>query len=220
MRVFRNVNSVLNSNTYILCDDYEAGVYVIDPGDSAPIFEWLISNKKSLAGIILTHTHYDHIFGVNDLLDSYPDSLLYVDNLMHEGLFSVKLNTSLYHEKPYVLKKQFDQNFVFLEERVKYPLWNSVYFSIISTPGHTKDCISINIEKYLFCGDALIPGLKVYKVKGSDPIAIVNSIERICTTFPEDTLLMPGHGAGCLLSDLRAVKEFNRLDYSAKFSEI
>jgi hydroxyacylglutathione hydrolase len=220
MRVFRHTNSIFTSNTYIISEHEESHVVVIDPGDTAPILEWLQLNNKVISGIILTHSHYDHIYGLNDLIGTFPSIKLYVMHLTLEGLFSEKLNTSLYHEKPFILKKEYEQNIVFIDSSSKYSLWGSDFFSIIHTPGHTKDCISINIADYLFCGDALIPGLKVYKVKGSDSQASIDSINRICSTFHGKTLLLPGHGDTCILDDLPSAKEFKKLEYSANFYEI
>ena len=220
MRVSRHINSVLRSNTYIISEDEESHVFVIDPGDTIPILEWIKSNNKIISGIILTHSHYDHIYGLNDLIGAFPSIKLYIVHLTLEGLFSEKLNTSLYHEKPFILKIEYERNLVFIESNSKYRLWGSDFFSIIHTPGHTKDSIAINVADYLFCGDALIPGLKVYKVKGSDSEAIVDSINKICNTFHGTTLLLPGHGDVCILDHLPLVKEFKKLEYGKFFCEI
>jgi hydroxyacylglutathione hydrolase len=42
--------------------------FVVDPGDSTPVLAWLDSNGLTLAGILVTHHHGDHIGGINTLL--------------------------------------------------------------------------------------------------------------------------------------------------------
>jgi len=219
MRIFRNVNSVLASNTYILSEDFESMVYVVDPGDVMPIFDWLNNFGKCIGGIILTHSHYDHIYGINELLQSFPKCKLFIEKKMHQGLSSDKLNTSFYHEKPYVINNEFKKNIIEVKEFNRYFLWKNVYFSIMYTPGHTPDSISIKLNQFLFCGDALIPGMKTYRVKNSNLIDINKSIDKICTTLPIDTVLLPGHGEYCDLYNLKFVNKFIKTEPSFGFSE-
>ncbi len=220
MRIFRNVNSVLASNTYILCEDYESSIYVVDPGDSKPIIDWLNNFDKSIDGIILTHSHYDHIYGLNDLLQTFPKCKLFIEKNMLAGLSSVKLNTSIYHECPYVINIEFKKNIIEINEFNKYFLWKNFYFSIMHTPGHTPDSISIKLNHFLFCGDALIPGMKTYRVKNSNLYDIDKSIDKISTTLPSNTVLLPGHGEYCYLHDLKFVKKFIKAKTTLGFSEL
>ena len=221
MKVFLRANKILLSNTYILSKENIDEVYIIDPGDSEPILNWLNSNKKTLVGIFLTHAHFDHIYGLNDLLGAFSNCKLYVSSLMINGLFSIKLNTSLYHEKPYVLKKCYSKNIVIIEGGYGQKLWNEESVYIISTPGHTNDCVSINISNYLFSGDALIPGIKVYSRKRmSDYNAISASLELIYSKFPSTTILLPGHGKDILLGKSKSLQGFCKIESKRDFIEI
>ena len=49
-----------------------AAVAVVDPGDAAPVFAELHRSGASLAAILLTHHHADHIGGVEALLAAGP----------------------------------------------------------------------------------------------------------------------------------------------------
>src|SRR5579862_3614046 len=49
-----------------------AQVVVVDPGDAAPVIEELKRSGASLAAILLTHHHADHIGGVSELADLGP----------------------------------------------------------------------------------------------------------------------------------------------------
>ena len=212
MEVFRYVNSILNSNTYILSSSGESTVFVIDPGDVNPILTWLEMRDQIITGIILTHSHYDHIYGLNDLISAFPDLKLYVRKASLSGLFCEKVNLSVYFDRPFVLQERFSDKFILLNTKSVYSLWNCDVFSIIDTPGHSIDSISILFENFLFCGDALIPGIKVYRVKGSVVGHINRSIKRICSIDNPNLVLLPGHGELCYLKDLSLINGFSRIE--------
>jgi len=221
MRVFRRPNRIFTSNTYILSKDNKEGIYVVDPGDSQPIFEWLKLNKTNLTGIFLTHAHFDHIYGLNDLLSEYPTCKLYISTLMIDGLYSEKLNTSKYHEKPYVLNRDFSANISFLEESTRVMLWDENIVTVLFTPGHTIDSITLNINDYLFTGDALIPGVKIFKRnKKTGNESSQFSVEKIYSTNPTNSILLPGHGKDYLLGESKSVENFCKLDFGTDFKEI
>lgn len=223
MRTFRFTNTILASNTYILSIDDIDDVYIIDPGDSSVILNWLISNKKVLSGILLTHAHYDHMYGLNDLLDEFPDATLYVSPLSFDGLFCVRLNTSLYHDQPFVLNNCYTHNIKFLNEGFNFILWDKHKLFVAYTPGHTKDCVSFQIDNLLFSGDSLIPGKKVFsRKKMSDSKAIVNSIKKIYSLFDliDKIILLPGHGKDFLLNESKVINNFHRLEHIDNLTEI
>jgi hydroxyacylglutathione hydrolase len=55
-------------DNYIWLIAVDDQAWVIDPGDAQPVLEFLATHKLTLAGIIATHHHFDHIGGINMLL--------------------------------------------------------------------------------------------------------------------------------------------------------
>jgi len=201
MKVERFINSIFTSNSYILYTDENETAYVIDPGDSIPILNWLIKNNKVLTGIFLTHSHFDHIYGINDLLEKFPDIIIHASFFAKEGLLCEKLNGSRYMEMPFVVDSP---NVNILKEADIIQLWAGKYLNVIETPGHNRDCISLLIGKNLFTGDSLIPGIKVVtKSKYSDKLEAENSIRRVLNEFNDDTMIWPGHNDKCLLGEIK-----------------
>ncbi|MDO9580206.1 MAG: MBL fold metallo-hydrolase [Bacteroidales bacterium] len=201
MKVTRFVNSIFTSNSYILDFEGDNGIWIIDPGDSKPIIQWLEKNKKYLNGILITHSHFDHIYGVNDLYDLYPEVRIYASKYAIEGMYSAKLNCSYYTENPYVVDCQ---HINIAEEPNKILLSGNIYANVIHTPGHNRDCLSYLIEDNLFTGDALIPGIKVVtKSKHSNKAEAINSVNRIFVQFTDETMIYPGHETNLLLADLK-----------------
>ena len=50
----------LQTNCYILCENPEDGVVVIDPGDDILLLQAALAGKK-VAAALITHAHFDHI---------------------------------------------------------------------------------------------------------------------------------------------------------------
>src|SRR5690349_19576377 len=50
-------------------------VVVVDPGDAQPVRAALRDHQWSLAGILITHHHTDHIGGVAELVQAYSPTI-------------------------------------------------------------------------------------------------------------------------------------------------
>jgi len=59
---------------------------LVDIGDYAEIKEHFLE-QYSLQGVFLTHTHFDHIYGLNELLEDYPDVPVYTNAFGKKGNF-------------------------------------------------------------------------------------------------------------------------------------
>ena len=77
MQVKRLVNSFYTSNTYWIPG--AEGVWLVDCGDYASQVKPLLDGRKVL-GVLLTHTHSDHIYGLVDLLEDFPDARIFTND--------------------------------------------------------------------------------------------------------------------------------------------
>jgi glyoxylase-like metal-dependent hydrolase (beta-lactamase superfamily II) len=76
----------------------------------------------------------------------------------------------------------------------------------LHTPGHTPGSVCFTIEgtPVLFSGDTLFPGGPGNtSLQGGDFPTIMRSLEQRLFTFPDDTLVLPGHGASTTLGTER-----------------
>lgn len=154
IRVVSIVNSILSSCTYIVLNNELREAWLIDCGDIQPILDNLPRNFK-LKGVLLTHTHYDHCYGLNSLLKKCSDVKVYTNAYGKEALQSPQLNLSKYHEDLSDFVIEMAENVTDVN-RIYEPSLN-----VIETPGHDPSCISFVIEKCLFTGDSYIPGCKL-----------------------------------------------------------
>jgi glyoxylase-like metal-dependent hydrolase (beta-lactamase superfamily II) len=201
------VNSIFNSNTYLLYKLEEKNVWIVDPGSSIKaVISWINSHTKQLAGILLTHTHFDHIYGLNNLHEIYTGVNVFASIYAEEGMISEKLNGSLYMEIPFIIK---NRNYIRVINGDKIKLWTGTTLNVIETPGHDRDCLSFFVGNNLFTGDSLIPGVKVHtKNKYSDKKLAVGIIKMIYDEFDTNTMIWPGHGTNCLLKDINSNELF------------
>jgi len=68
LRVSYIVNSVFSSRTYVLSREDCFDVWLVDCGDVERLPE-----DVRVAGVLLTHAHFDHIYGLNRLVERFPE---------------------------------------------------------------------------------------------------------------------------------------------------
>lgn len=182
------VNSFFDSITWLLSEEGSSRVWLVDCGDVEPIIEKI--GGKSIAGVLLTHAHFDHIYGLPKLLECYPDCTIFTNEIGRETLANAKLNMSLYHETPLTVE---GHQINICGEGDDIELFDNISAKVFETPGHHPSCITYNVDDYLFTGDAYIPGLKVVTnlPKGDKKLA-QKSMERI-EKIADGRIVLPGH---------------------------
>jgi hydroxyacylglutathione hydrolase len=188
---------IYTSNIYKISIDND--VWFVDIGNAKPAIQSL-SIEESVIGNFITHSHYDHIHGINDLSSLFPDCKFFASEYAKQGLFSDKLNLSFYHENPIVYS---GTNVEILEDNHVIPLSRGYSIKCIYTPGHNAGSMCFIIGDYLFTGDSYIPGIPVVtKLKSGDKIQNEMSLSRIKTLIRPETIICPGHGAMFIGKDL------------------
>jgi hydroxyacylglutathione hydrolase len=124
-------------DNYIWLMTTNEGSIVIDPGESINLLKVIEQKNIKLDAILVTHHHYDHTGGIEQLLIKYPSLEVYGPN---NDICSIK-SRLLDGELLNVI---------------------GIDFEIIEIPGHTLDHIAyyanINDSPILFCGDTLFGG--------------------------------------------------------------
>jgi len=191
IRVERIVNRIFESNTYVISNDGATDVWLVDIGDTERALD-ILPRESKVKGLFLTHTHFDHLYGINILYDTFPDLVVYVGEKGIECLYSSKKNLSKYHESPLEYKGDKVRG---LKDGQVYELYPKIQLQAISTPGHTPDSMTFLVEgKYLFTGDAYIPSAKVVSKLPGGNMKLAAESKHFLIELSQGKMLMPGHG--------------------------
>lgn len=191
IHIERIVNRIFDSNTYVIYCDGSKDVWLVDVGDTEKVID-ILPNAYKVKGVFLTHTHFDHLYGINELYDNYSDMLVYVAESGVEALYSAKKNLSKYHESPLEFKGEKVER---LYDGSLVELYPNISLKAIATPGHTPDSMSFLIEdKYLFTGDAYIPNAPVVSKLPGGNKAMAAKSKQYLIEFSRGKDLYPGHG--------------------------
>ena len=150
------VNSIFDSITWLLSETESNQVWLVDCGDVEPIRKRL--KGKEIAGVLLTHAHFDHIYGLLKLIGYYPNCRIYTNESGRGTLADAKQNMSLYHEMP--LSVNVPQVTI-CGDGDEIDLFRNITAKVYETPGHHPSCITFMVGEYLFTGDSFIPGCNV-----------------------------------------------------------
>ena len=155
MNIHQIVNTVFTSNTCILSIEGKMVMPLIGIGDITLIKQFVQEKGGTVQALFLTHTHYDHIYGIKDLLRLYPDCMVYTSSFGKEALGSDKLNFSRYHNDPVIW---MGDNVTVLHENDKVEIFLGIFVEVFETSGHDKSCLTYKVENNVFSGDSYIPG--------------------------------------------------------------
>ena len=187
----------LGTNCIVLWADGSATCTVVDPGMSSPdglkeLTDFFEVHHLVPEAILLTHGHFDHIWGVNKLLALYaiPVYLHPADkNIMEEltkGFPGMQGFNFLKHEFP---SRELSDG-------------QQLHFSgatckVLHTPGHTPGgvCFWYQEDNLLLSGDTLFAGsIGRTDLAGGDYDVLMQSIQEKLLALPSDTDVIPGHG--------------------------
>ena len=188
MNIHQIVNSVFNSCSYVLTQDKQS--WLVDCGDVDQILP-LVDGK--LQGILLTHAHFDHVYGLNNLISLFPGVPVFTTSAGLDGLLSDKLNFSKYYGEPFIFDSP--ENVKLVKDGECISLFEGVEIKAVETPGHSPDCVTWLTENAIFTGDSYIPGVKTVTNLPHSDKALALKNEALIRQMVENRSIYPGHAA-------------------------
>lgn len=183
-------NRVFNSRTYILSDEKYDSVWLVDCGDTDRVVEMI--RGRSVEGVLLTHAHSDHIYGLEELIKRYPAVKVFTNAAGVDALKSPKLNISHYHSEYPDISIVAPDNVCVLKEGDKMEFFG-MPVQVYETPGHDPSSLTYIIEDKIFTGDSFIPGQKVFTgFPYSNKLQAAESLKKIMVLI-EGRAILPGH---------------------------
>lgn len=158
---------------YILYPESGDQCLVIDPGDEAERIRERVGRKR-IAGILLTHGHFDHIGGVKSLWKEGTrlvihelDAPMLTDPSLNAGLSLLGLRITAPEATDLVREGSV------LELA-------GLKVSVLHTPGHTRGSVCYLIEGHLFTGDTMFDhGWGRTDLPGGDEHQMFASLRRL-----------------------------------------
>lgn len=116
-------------DNYIWSIQTDEGLIIVDPGDSMPVLHHLNKHNQQCIAILITHHHFDHIGGVDDLYATNPNMKIY-------GPKDLNIQSPIQPRKNSIMVA-------------------NINFEVFAVPGHTLDHIAYYDGEHLFIGDTL-----------------------------------------------------------------
>lgn len=201
LKIGRMVLGICQTNCYFLYREGEQEAIVVDPGDKGEnIYRALQKNGFRVAGILLTHGHFDHIWGLDGLRNAANAAaeseglepvLAYACEGERELLKDTGMNVSAQAGRPCSTYAD-----VYVKDGQEITL-AGMTCKVIATPGHTAGgcCYYFEEAGILAAGDTLFAesvGRTDFPTGSMG--TLVRSIKEKLFTLPEDTRVYPGHG--------------------------
>ena len=187
----------LGTNCTVLWEDGSAACAVADPGMSSregvgQLVDFFKENGLTPEAILLTHGHFDHVWGVAQLLEQYP-----VPVYMHPADRGILLDGASVF-KGMQSFNAFKHDFPTVDVADGDVLQvGGASFKVIHTPGHTPGgvCYWSRENNLLICGDTLFAGsIGRTDLGGGDYDQLMDSLLKKVMTLPGETDVIPGHG--------------------------
>ncbi|WP_239769660.1 MBL fold metallo-hydrolase [Mammaliicoccus sp. P-M57] len=198
MKVHSYALGIVETNCYIIEGDKE--LLVIDPGDNGQFINKRIEKfNKKLSGILLTHAHFDHIGGIDDVVKKYD-----VDVYVHKEEKSWLTDTVKNGSKKFAAYQlpQVVQHTVPLVMDEGTHKIGEFEFEALHTPGHSPGSLSFVFGDFAIVGDTLFKGgigrTDLYK---GDTETLIKSIEDKLLELDLNTTIFPGHGPESTISE-------------------
>ena len=185
--------------SYVVADTRTGVAAIVDPcGDIDEVFAAIEEEGYEAHVVLLTHSHHDHIDKLEEVLDRYPETVVYV------------------HEEAEGKLPVDDAQLVLVAEGEMISIGDGMV-EVLHTPGHIADavCYSIPEEQSADGIPKLLTGDTVFvegcgRTNREEVEDLYESLQRI-KDLPDETELYPGHDYGSQpTSTIEREKEENK----------
>lgn len=204
MRIVCPFSSPYFANTYILGEEGEAAI-VIDPGnnENGCLDRYLEKHHQGhVAAILLTHGHYDHIYGLLSLKHRAPIYLHPLDErYLRDDRYNLLRGLKI---EGYPIRLVEDHEIIDI---------NGISFRVIHTPFHTPGsvCYYCEAEQALFSGDTLFHlSIGRSDLPGGESRKIPSSLAKL-KALPDEVKVYPGHEGSSTLSEEKRLNPYFNL---------
>ena len=196
----------VQENTWIARREGATEALLIDPGDEPETLKGALSDLGvSVAAILITHCHFDHVGAVAEMARS-TGARVYCP--AGEVFILENINDFVRFPGLGPFESYSPEETVADGDRLELAGFE---IDVIGTPGHSPDHVTYSIasEKAIFSGDVLFQGsIGRTDLPGADHATLLRSIATLLDTLPEETGVLPGHMEPTTLARERASNPF------------
>ena len=179
----------LGANCYIVTDEKAKSCAVVDPGGQGrQLAQWLRDKGLTPRLVLLTHGHFDHVGGVQELVGEFPGLPVYLHP--NDTKLTPDLSRGLFWTD-------------FYEDGDELAM-DGLTFRVLHTPGHTPGSVCLQVEDVLLTGDTLFAGsCGRTDFPGGSWQQLMDSFTRL-SKLPGNFGVLSGHGESSDLDTERA----------------
>ena len=189
--------NMIQENCYLLWDATREAVLVDDgafyPEERAYIDAFIAEHDLRLVHLLITHGHFDHIFGLDHLSSRY--NLLPEMGRNERATYeAAKEQMTAFLHRAFPLEVPPAGRMLNEGDEVSF---GTHTLRIINTPGHTPGGICFYEEAHgvLLSGDSLFQGaIGRCDLPGGNMQTLVRALSEKVMTLPEQVCVLPGHG--------------------------
>jgi hydroxyacylglutathione hydrolase len=190
------VEAMFGENAFVVYLRDGGTCWVIDPSfppQCQEILSYIADHDLTLAAIVLTHGHADHIAGVEQVLHAWPDAPVWIGQEDDVMLTDANANLSAPFGVQLVMPKSADMH---LEHGQLLEL-DGTKWQVLDTSGHSPGGRSFYCTEagVVIVGDALFAGsIGRVDFPGSNGPLLLSNIRNHLYTLPDETVVYTGHG--------------------------
>ena len=179
----------LDTNCYIVWDEYRMAM-IVDPADEADkILSVVAAEGLNVVTVVLTHVHFDHMLAAEAVCEAVG-APLYVGVGDETALIDPIRNLSGVFEMCPPMRIKADK---VLREGDTISV-GELTFTVMETPGHTPGCICLLCDDLLLSGDTLFyDSIGRVDFPGGNVPDMLASLRRLAS-LPQNTQVYSGHG--------------------------
>jgi hydroxyacylglutathione hydrolase len=193
-------------NCFLFRRDGSERALIVDPGDEAPrILNAAEELGVTIDGILLTHTHFDHIGAVAPIAKA-TGAPVWCPEIETPVLADINSFVPWPGFGPF--ESYEADHTVTGGEKLELA---GIEIDVIFTPGHSPGHVTYSIpdEAAIFSGDVLFQGsVGRTDLPGGDWATLLESIRRLVESHPDETTVYPGHMGITTLGAERATNPF------------
>jgi glyoxylase-like metal-dependent hydrolase (beta-lactamase superfamily II) len=196
----------IQENCFLFRRDGSDRALIVDPGEEAERLLGAIDELGvTLDGILLTHTHFDHVGAVAPIAKA-TGAEVWVPEIEKPVLADINSYVPWPEFGPF---ESWDAEHT-LTGGEKLEL-AGFEIEVLFTPGHSPGHVTFHVpdEAAIFSGDVLFQGsVGRTDLPGGDPQVLMETLKTLAETLPDDTTVHPGHMGITTIGAERATNPF------------